>query len=170
MAIRLNQVTKELNIGICTIVDFLSKKGFNIKASINTKINEEQYELLCKAFSSYAFEKEIASKRKYLDDFIENYNPIDTEEKINKLFKIYCETFYHPINEQQLDKLYQKCDKKLHPYLKSVYDKYQDKEFQLKLRKKRRKHLRNKGHRRSASPFNKNGYIYKRIHIISTPM
>ena len=126
MAKRLNQVAKELNIGISTIVDFLSKKGFNIKASINTKINEEQYNLLCKAFSTDALVKKIASKRNNLqlnlDDFIEHYNPINTEEKINELFKIYCETFHQPINEQQLDKLYQKCDNNLHTYIKSVYD------------------------------------------------
>ena len=174
MAKRLNQVAKELNIGISTIVDFLSKKGFNIKASINTKINEEQYNLLCKAFSTDALVKKIASKRNNLqlnlDDFIEHYNPINTEEKINELFKIYCETFHQPINEQQLDKLYQKCDNNLHTYIKSVYDNYQEKASQLKVSKKGKKRFRNKGHRRSESPFNKNGYVFKRVHIISTPM
>ncbi len=46
MAIRLNKVINELNIGLQTIVDFLEKKGYYIEATINDKISDEQYELL----------------------------------------------------------------------------------------------------------------------------
>ncbi|MCD8166946.1 MAG: translation initiation factor IF-2 [Bacteroides sp.] len=51
MMIRLNKVTRGLNIGISTIVEFLQKKGYTIEASPNTKITEEQYAELVKEFS-----------------------------------------------------------------------------------------------------------------------
>ena len=51
MTIRLNKVTRDLNVGIETIVDFLQKKGHTIEKSPNAKITEEQYELLNKEFN-----------------------------------------------------------------------------------------------------------------------
>ncbi|MBQ8423832.1 MAG: translation initiation factor IF-2 [Coprobacter sp.] len=52
MPIRLNKVTKELNVGVSTVVAFLQKKGFVIEETPNTKITDEQYELLIKEFST----------------------------------------------------------------------------------------------------------------------
>jgi translation initiation factor IF-2 len=43
---RLSKVAKELNVGISTIVEFLHKKGFNIDVNPNTKVSEDQFELL----------------------------------------------------------------------------------------------------------------------------
>ena len=52
MSIRLSKVTKECNVGLQTVVEFLQKKGFgDVEASPNSKISEEQYELLLKEFS-----------------------------------------------------------------------------------------------------------------------
>ncbi|MCH5327896.1 MAG: translation initiation factor IF-2 [Coprobacter sp.] len=51
MSIRLNKVARDLNVGIQTAVDFLQKKGFTIEANPNTKISDEQQELLEKEFS-----------------------------------------------------------------------------------------------------------------------
>ena len=51
MAIRLNKVTRDLNVGIATVVEFLQKKGHTIEASPNAKITEEQYAELVKEFS-----------------------------------------------------------------------------------------------------------------------
>lgn len=51
MTIRLNKVTRDLNVGITTVVDFLQKKGYTIEASPNAKITEEQYNVLVKEFS-----------------------------------------------------------------------------------------------------------------------
>ena len=51
MTIRLNKVTRDLNVGIATVVEFLQKKGHAIEANPNTKITEEQYALLVKEFS-----------------------------------------------------------------------------------------------------------------------
>ena len=42
MTIRLNKVTRDLNVGIQTAVDFLQKKGFSIESNPNTKISDEQ--------------------------------------------------------------------------------------------------------------------------------
>ena len=48
---RLSKVTKELNVGLQTCVDFLQKKGYDVENSLNAKINDEQYELLVIQFS-----------------------------------------------------------------------------------------------------------------------
>ena len=52
MTIRLNKVTRDLNVGITTVVEFLQKKGYTIGASPNAKITEEQYAVLVKEFST----------------------------------------------------------------------------------------------------------------------
>ena len=48
---RLSKVTKELNVGLQTCIDFLQKKGHTVENSLNAKINDEQYELLVIQFS-----------------------------------------------------------------------------------------------------------------------
>ena len=51
--IRLNKVTKDLNVGVKTIVEFLQKKGYaDIDDNPNAKITDEQYAELVKEFSS----------------------------------------------------------------------------------------------------------------------
>ena len=52
MKIRLNKVQKELNIGLSTIVEFLQKKGFEIKEDPNAVVPEGGYELLVQEFSA----------------------------------------------------------------------------------------------------------------------
>ena len=52
MTIRLNKVTRDLYVGITTVVEFLQKKGYTIEASPNAKITEEQYAVLVKEFST----------------------------------------------------------------------------------------------------------------------
>ncbi len=53
MSIRLNRVTKECNVGLQTAVEFLQKKGFgDVEANPNTKITEEQYEMLVAEFKT----------------------------------------------------------------------------------------------------------------------
>ena len=51
MPIRLNKVTRNLNVGLTTIVEFLQKKGFPTEESPNTKISDEEYDLLVKEFN-----------------------------------------------------------------------------------------------------------------------
>jgi translation initiation factor IF-2 len=53
MTIRLNKVTRDLNVGIQTVVEFLQKKGFtDVVANPNVQITEQQYALLVNAFST----------------------------------------------------------------------------------------------------------------------
>ena len=51
MMIRLNKVTRDLNVGIATAVDFLQRKGYAVEANPNAKITDEQYAALVKEFS-----------------------------------------------------------------------------------------------------------------------
>ena len=59
---RLNKVAKDFNVGIQTLAEYLAKKGHQVDASPNTKISEEQYELLATAFQSERKVKEEADK------------------------------------------------------------------------------------------------------------
>ncbi|WAC13188.1 translation initiation factor IF-2 [Dyadobacter pollutisoli] len=49
---RLSQVARILNVGITTIVDHLSAKGYKVESNPNTKINADQIEFLAKDFKS----------------------------------------------------------------------------------------------------------------------
>ena len=59
---RLTKVAKDFNVGIQTLVDYLAKKGHQVDANPNTKISEEQYELLATAFQGERKVKEEADK------------------------------------------------------------------------------------------------------------
>ena len=52
MKIRLNKVQKELNLGLSTIVEFLQKKGFEIKEDPNAVVPENGYNMLIEEFSA----------------------------------------------------------------------------------------------------------------------
>jgi translation initiation factor IF-2 len=49
---RLSQVARILNVGISTIVDHLSAKGYKVESNPNTKINSDQISYLAKDFKS----------------------------------------------------------------------------------------------------------------------
>ncbi|MDD4514795.1 translation initiation factor IF-2 [Massilibacteroides sp.] len=50
MPIKLIKVTRDLNVGITTVVEFLNKKGHQVESNPNTKISDEQYTLLVNEF------------------------------------------------------------------------------------------------------------------------
>ncbi len=58
---RLNQVTRKLNVGLSTITDHLANKGFEVENNPNAKISIEQFNMLAKEFASSALDKEEAS-------------------------------------------------------------------------------------------------------------
>ena len=63
MAIRIGKVSRELNVGASTLVDFLHKKGFqDITDDLNQKLTDEQYNLLIEGFSGDKSLKEEATK------------------------------------------------------------------------------------------------------------
>ena len=94
MTIRLNKVTRDLNVGITTAVEFLQKKGFVVEANPNTKITDEQFELLKKEFStdkdlkikSEKFLQERQTKERKASVAIEGYETQDeTKPKIEEI-------------------------------------------------------------------------------------
>ena len=114
MTIRLNKVTRDLNVGIATVVEFLQKKGYTVEANPNTKISEEQFAILVKEFSTDknlrleserfiqerqnkdrnkasvsidGFEKQSAEKPK-ADDVIKTVVPEDARPKFKPVGKI----------------------------------------------------------------------------------
>jgi len=58
---RLNQVARKLNVGSSTIIEFLTKKGYEVDNNPNSKISDDQFALLSKEFASSAMDKEEAS-------------------------------------------------------------------------------------------------------------
>ena len=61
---RLSQVARKLNVGRNTILDFLTDKGYEVDRSPNSKISQEQYDLLAKEYAGAAHDKEEASELK----------------------------------------------------------------------------------------------------------
>ncbi len=55
---RLNQIAKEVNVGIHTLVEFLAKKGHEVSPDPNNKISGELYGLLLKQFLPDKYVKE----------------------------------------------------------------------------------------------------------------
>lgn len=55
---RLNKVARELNVGLTTLVEFLSTKGIEIEAKPTTKIDPNVYEVLCDQFQADKSAKE----------------------------------------------------------------------------------------------------------------
>ena len=93
MTIRLNKVTRDLNVGKTTVVEFLQKKGYTIEASPNAKITEEQYAVLVKEFStdknlkieSEKFSQERQNKdRNKASISIEGFEPKKEKEEVVK--------------------------------------------------------------------------------------
>jgi translation initiation factor IF-2 len=89
---RLSQVTKKLNVGVSTIAEFLSAKGFDIENNPNSKITIEQYNMLLKEFESSAIDKKEASGltigKKHTDNVIIKSDPVGkkTKEEEEEIF------------------------------------------------------------------------------------
>lgn len=82
---RLNQVTKELNIGFATAAEFL-KTRFDVVVSPNEKISDEQYESLAEEFHKDKVLHSVAVKRypprKKLTPRAMPSNEVYTEEEL----------------------------------------------------------------------------------------
>jgi translation initiation factor IF-2 len=63
MSIRLIKISKDLNVGISSLVVFLHKKGFEVESNPNTKISDDQYELLVREFGKDLDIEALLSKR-----------------------------------------------------------------------------------------------------------
>ncbi|MDR2917800.1 MAG: translation initiation factor IF-2 [Tannerella sp.] len=79
MPIKLIKVTRDLNVGLTTVVDFLHVKGFQVESNPNTKISDEQYALLIGEFGK---DLSDAERRRLLGNKQEQPAPVKTEEKV----------------------------------------------------------------------------------------
>ncbi len=61
--IRLSKAAREFNIGMNTIIEFLTKKGYKLEAKPNTKLEPKMYELLVNEFQAEKKVKEIAHQK-----------------------------------------------------------------------------------------------------------
>ncbi len=80
---RLSKVAREFNVGLTTIVDFLSKKGITVNNNPNAKIPQEAYELLFQEFQSEKTLKE-ATRKAGLNILKRESISIDKDEKAAK--------------------------------------------------------------------------------------
>lgn len=61
MSVKLNKVVKEFNISLSTAVEYLHKNGFpDVKEDVNGRIQDDEYELLKKAFGEDKKEKKLS--------------------------------------------------------------------------------------------------------------
>lgn len=81
---RLSQVARKLNVGKNTILEFLKEKGYEVDSNPNSKIPQEQYDMLARAFADSAHDKEEASELTIggkTDNLVINADKVSTEEK-----------------------------------------------------------------------------------------
>jgi translation initiation factor IF-2 len=76
--VRLSKAAREFNIGITTVVDFLSKKGFTVSSDPNGKLTEEMYNSLKKEFAS---EKQVKEEAKKIELAFTSHQTITIEDK-----------------------------------------------------------------------------------------
>jgi translation initiation factor IF-2 len=90
MAIRLNKVLRNLNVGLSTAVEFLQKKGYSVEKDTNAKISDDEYELLVKEFNkdknlklaSEKISQERLQKERNESVAVEGYESLRTVEDI----------------------------------------------------------------------------------------
>lgn len=124
MTIRLNKVTRDLNVGIATVVEFLQKKGFTVEANPNTKITDEQYAILVKEFStdknlrieSERFIQERQNKERKASVAIDGYQEKQPEkpkpeEVIKTVIPEDVRPKFKPVGKIDLDNLGRKAEK-----------------------------------------------------------
>ncbi len=61
--IRLFKVSRELNVGVTTLVDFAQKMGYVVESSPNTNISSELYQVLLKRFSKKKEPKDLTEEK-----------------------------------------------------------------------------------------------------------
>ena len=88
ITIRLSKAAKEFNVGRETIVEFLTKKGFQVDPSPNTKLTSEMYALLVK---EYQGEREVKNEAKKLGDLSYKGGSVSVDSAVQSLTNNYDE-------------------------------------------------------------------------------
>ena len=86
---RLSKIAKELNVGISSLVDHLKSKGVDIESSPNTKVEEDNYNILLEEFADAKLEKAkakevVASREKKPEVIVEAPKKEKIEEEVIK--------------------------------------------------------------------------------------
>ncbi len=76
---RLSKAAREFNVGISTIVEYLSQKGYEVEAKPNTKISAEIYEILVQEFQA---EKNVKEESKKIGLEFTQHESISIDDKI----------------------------------------------------------------------------------------
>ena len=110
-----------MNVGITTVVEFLQKKGFVVEANPNTKITDEQYNLLVKEFSTdkdlklkterFIQERQSKDRNKAsvsIDGYKETQEKPKTEEVVKTVIPEDARPKFKPVGKIDLDKLNRK--------------------------------------------------------------
>ena len=79
MPIKLINVTRDLTVGITTVVEFLHAKGYPVESNPNAKITDEQYVLLVKELGKNLSENE---RRRLLLKLTAEVTPVKIEKKV----------------------------------------------------------------------------------------
>jgi len=136
------------------------------------------YDRICHNSAIYTNNENIEKRRGLntmkLKTFLDYYQPLDSEEKIDKLFALCFNSKFQSICTTDCLKILDVTNEEIRPYfiekireLDSLVEQLSKERKKLKKLKKRKIPKRSKG---SSSVFNKDGIVYKRIRIISTPM
>jgi translation initiation factor IF-2 len=113
---RLTKAAKEFNIGISTIVEFLSKKGIHIEKDPNTKLMADMLDLLEREFHSQKSVKEEADKKGFgfadhvtisIDDKQIKEKTRETEVETTEVF---IKTTTLPKKESEIEKISDKTE------------------------------------------------------------
>lgn len=103
-SMRLSQVSRKLNIGKNTILDFLKSRGFKVENNPNSKISMEQFQMLAKEFASSAMDKEealgLTIGKKHSDNFVIDSEKEDEEKQSDEEEEILIKSITAPKEEE----------------------------------------------------------------------
>ena len=124
MTIRLNKVTRDLNVGIQTVAAFLRKKGFEIELNPNTKITDEQYNLLVKEFSTdkdLKIESERISQERQKEKKAAQEDTLNEPQEIETVIDESLKPHIKAVGKIDLDNLHKKVEEpKIRPEEETV--------------------------------------------------
>ena len=91
--IRLGKAASELNVGVSTLVEFLESKGMKIDSNPNTKLEEDQIDLLRGEFSADVDLKEqskntVVSREKRETLTLKDSREIEVKQEVKEEVKV----------------------------------------------------------------------------------
>lgn len=84
MPVKISKAAKELNVGTQSIIDFLSKNNITVDSNPNTRISDEQYQMLISAFKTDRDQK-IKSEDFFKERQKEKVKPAKEEQKAEEI-------------------------------------------------------------------------------------